>query len=393
MSTTSLKNTVVALLLCGCISSIQAATITWKVLIGPKNAGTVAWQTSSPSASGSLSASGKITFNAGAFVDLTFNANPGFTLTLVTKNADNITASLDSKHHFRFGPVDSPHTIGVLFSGSGGGTGSVDVPTGAFGFAFPSSSSTLAPVFDISGNYSGVTPTATKRNYNFDVAMDEFGKVSTMGTLTGVTNADGSSLLSADIGAIKTVDNKPTNFFKTKFKGTADGKPVAGSADGSGPVPTTVTNGVAVVAGTGSYKGTLDGVKYANDNVPVQAPLSVVQTKNLSKAWNIQISILNEATGSKSKPVASAQLTLPSGDVISFAKKTAKYSSTKGYSLSFKSGTNISRSPAAKDKSSVQITGMTFSKSGTTWTVTGGTITYKFLGQNGSGNLNEFLKN
>ena len=90
--------------------------------------------------------------------------------------------------------------------------------------------------------------------------------------------------------------------------------------------------------------------------------------------------------------MSSAQLLLPNGDTISYPEKLTKYSATKGYTLSFKGGTNVTVMPNRIDKkSSILIKGLTFIQQGSDWNPTGGTITYQFLGQKGTANLLDFV--
>jgi hypothetical protein len=371
-----------ALLSAGSIA--RAQNITWNVKISPTGGGQVVWQTSSPSASGTLTASGKITFASGAYVDLTFQALPGYELLMVLKNADNWTGYLDGSHHYQFGPVTSAHTITTIFEAL--------VPTGTFGLAFPNSG-TLTPVYDVSGNYTGTSPTKYARTYNMDVAMDEFGKAQAMGTVSGIT-PEGGGELSGEVGSIKTVNNQPIASLKGSFKGTRDGAAATGSGAVSGSVvPTDIGGGTNGLSGTGSYKGNAGGVSYSDSNVPVQAPMTASANANLSKAWTISIVIHKDTVKGKSVTLASGVLTLPNGDQITYPDRTVKYSSSKGYKLSFKGGTNITRNPDAPDKkSAVSITGMTMTQSGSTWVITGGFIKYQFLGQKGQGNLTDFLE-
>jgi hypothetical protein len=69
-----------------------------------------------------------------------------------------------------------------------------------------------------------------------------------------------------------------------------------------------------------------------------------------------------------------------------------RYSAKRGYSLSFTRGTNVTLNPAKIDKkSSISIKRLLFSQQGTDWQPTNGVLTYKFLGQKGTGNLLDFL--
>jgi hypothetical protein len=86
-----------------------------------------------------------------------------------------------------------------------------------------------------------------------------------------------------------------------------------------------------------------------------------------------------------------AQIALPSGDTIVFPERKTKYSAAKGYSLSFKGGTNT-RTSLPDKKTSISIKGMTMTQQQDgSWQPTGGTISYGFLGQQGSGNLMDFV--
>jgi hypothetical protein len=368
----------------------SAATLTWTITISPSGGGTVEWKTSSPSASGTLTASGSITFDVNAMIDLTFKPSTGNTLTYLDKNGTPWLSMLDSNNHYQFGPATSTHTITAVFSGGGGGTGSA--PTGTFSFAFPQGTTSLSPVFDVTGRYTGVSPSANKRDYNIDLTMDEFGKLSAMGTVKGLASADGGSQISAQVGAVKTVDGQPTAMLKGKFAGTRDGAETQFSGGAEGLVqPRAITGGATGLSGTSTYKGKVGGVPFGDSNVAVQFPMDTTQVSNITKAWTIQINIASQMVKGKEQLTATGLLTLPNGERISFPAKKTKYSATKGYSLSFKKGTNLTRGAADKG-SSVTIKSMTMSKSSTgTWTVTGGLIYYKFLGQSGSGDLVNFL--
>lgn len=359
--------------------------LAWSVKFAVPNSGTVDWKTTSPSASGSFTEPGKISFQEGSFIDLTFKPATGFKFVAAFKNADLIF--VDSQKHARFGPVDGSHTITAVFTEI--------VPLGNFPFSFPSSSANLAAVMDITGSYNGsIQLPKAKRTYHCDIAMDEFGKVAAMGNVAGVVNdAKLADQLSASIGGVKTVDNKPVGSFKGKFQGTVDGAPATGSGSITGPVEVQNLGGGAVgVAGTASYKEKVGDVEFGDKNLSMAIPLEPANVQNIRKNWGISLNI--QSTTEKNKEVlkASAVLTMTNGEMISFPAVKTKYSAAKGYSLKYKGGTNITRQPNVPNKAaSVSITGMTLVQSGTTWVVTGGTIAYKFLGQKGGGNLSEFI--
>jgi len=362
-------------------------SLTWSIVITPKEAGSVSWKTTSPPASGTFTASDKITFNPGSYIDLTFQPKAGYKLLGVLKNLEKVT--LDAQQHARFGPVDGKHTILAVFSEI--------IPLGTFPFSFPDKSENLASVFDVTGSYKGTVPILkTPRDYSVDIAMDEFGKVSALGRVRGIeNNPDAAKKLETSTGSIKTVDNKATGMFKGKFDGTVDG--VASSASGSatGPVEPQSIGGTAMgIGGTISYKGKFGDVPYSDKNLAFQVPIAQSQLTNIKKAWSIKVTVRSEIVKGKEVLMGSSVLTLPNGDVIAFLEKKTKYSAKKGYSLSFKGGMNLSVIPTAPDKSSsVAIKGMTLVQSGGTWIVSGGTIAYKFLGQKGQGNLAEFKMN
>jgi hypothetical protein len=365
------------------------ATITWSIVITPKNSGKVIWATSSPSGSGTLLKSGKVTFNEGAFVDLTFQPNPGGTIESVFKNTDDITSWLDAQHHFQFGPVSTSHVIVVKFSG---GTPVPVDPTGNFDFSFPIDNPDLAAIASISGNYQGVTR-EKKRHYNFDVAQDESGKLALMGTTTGFLSKDGNPI-SGNVGAISTVSDKPTAQLKGSFTGTCDGVPVTASGTAKGPVEITdIGSGVSGVSATAGGSAKVGGLPSSSKNGPISHSVTPSQASHFHKSWSLQLNIQSKVNSETGKPYigATGRLLLPNGDTISYPERVVKYS-TKGYSLNFTGGTNITIRPNKADKKSkVMIKGMTLEKQGQVWKPTGGTMTYQFLGQKGTGNLLDFI--
>ena len=367
------------------------ATVTWRIVITPKDSGKVIWATSSPSNSGTLLKSGKISVNTGAFVDLTFQPNPGGTIESVFKNTEDVTFWLDAQHHFQFGPIGGPHTITVIFSG---GTPVPVDPTGNFDFSFPTDNPDLTAIADLSGNYQGITPNHHQRHYNFDVAQDESGKLSVMGTATGILTKEGTPTISGNVGGISTAGDKPTAQLKGSFTGTRDGVDVTAKGTAKGPVEITdIGSGVSGVSGTAGGSSKVGGVPHSVKNGPVSLPVTPSQASHLHKDWSLELNIQSKVNPNSGKSYlgATGQLLLPNGDTISYPERVVKYSK-KGYSITFKGGTNITIQPNKIDKKSkVVIKGMTLEQQGQIWKPTGGTMSYQFLGQKGTGNLLDFL--
>lgn len=376
-------------------SPAWGSTLKWTVVI--KGSGTVAWNTTSPATNSTLIKSGNITFNQGAYVDLTFQPGAGGTIQKVTKNADDITTWLDPNHHYRFGPVDGPHVIMVTFSGSNPVT-PVD-PTGNFPLSFPTNNAALAAITDLTGNYTGVTPTANQRAYNVDVAQDESGKLIAQGTVAGIAvnsssrSAVTSDVLSYNVGAITTVNNKPTLKTKGLFNGTIDGKVASSSGSGQAPVEIATVGGTNCISGTGSYVAKVDGVPLAPvKNQAILVPTPPDAASHIRKAWSISLSITNKVNAKTHKAYigATSVLTRPDGDVITYPEQVVKYSTKTGYSLTLKSGSNVTAQVSDK-KSTVAIKGMKLEKTGNVYVPTAGTLSYQFLGQKGTGDLMLFI--
>ena len=149
------------------------------------------------------------------------------------------------------------------------------------------------------------------------------------------------------------------------------------------------TNGFG---GTGSYKSKIAGVPFGEKNVPLHVAAPPGTDANLKKAWSLQLDIEKKTVKGKEVTVATAQLVLPNGDTIVYPEKKVKYSTTKGYKLGLKKGTNTTVIPNRPDKkSSIAITGLLFTKQGDDWQPTGGMIAYKFLGQKGTANLLDLI--
>ena len=277
-------------------------------------------------------------------------------------------------------------TGGALPSG-----GPSPVPVGHFKFGFPTNNPLLVAIASIFGNYSGSVPEAN-RPYTLDLAQDEDGKLACIGTVDGVTDSTGNPQMSSDVGAVTTVEGKPAVQSKVAFNFQADGQP--GTCKGSNNFPLEfedVGGGTNGLVGTVTGSATALGVPMTFKNTPIVAPETPDMQTNFRKNWLLDLDIHNNVVNGKQVTVASALLTLPNGDVISFPEKKVKYSTTKGYKLTFKKGTNTTVIPNRLDKkSSIKITGMTFTNNGGDWTPTGGTIAYSFLGQKGTANLLDF---
>jgi hypothetical protein len=328
---------------------------------------------------------------------LTFVPNTGGSIVKVMTNEGDDTAILFGPNHNMDGwngPSENSKKVTVTFSG---GTPTVEIPTGSFPFVFPTNNLSLAAIADISGTYTGKTPTAAQRNYNVDVAQDQDGKVAAMGTVDGIIPKGGSpsdSTISGNIGSIKTLNNEPTAQVKGKFDGTKDGTPVSVSGSGQGPVEVTdIGGGTNGVTGTASYAANIGGVPFTAKNTPMAIPTPPTPVSHIHKAWSVQLEIQSKVSPKTGKSfiAATAVLTLPNGDVISYPERAAKYSTKTGYSLSFKGGTNTTANAPDK-KSTITIKGMTMTKQGSVWNPTAGTLSYSFLGQKGSGDLMNFVE-
>lgn len=373
-----------ALVAFGLAGRAEAGTLTWKVYIAPASGGSVRWSTSAPAASGTLTNSGSLAFNAGAYVDLTFSAKTGYQLTSVMKNADQIIGWLDGSKHFRFGPVDKPHVIVAVFSS-----------TSASRMNFPDGLGT--EIADVTGNYSGTTRDA--RDYDVDIAMDEAGKLNAMGTVDGITPKAGGAVEGA-IGSVKTVNNVPTAALKGSFTGTRDSEATTASGTYTGPVQLHAAGGGhwnASGVGSGNAKAGSTSYTAKPTNLTVQATSE--QAGNVSKDWSLNLAIRETGDEKTGAPVvmAGAILTLPNGDRTSFAEKPMSYSPQTGYSVSFSKGVKLDAlgnpTTAIDTKSTVTLTGMSLAGAPGSRTLTGGKTTYTMLGQTGKESPEETLLN
>lgn len=277
--------------------------------------------------------------------------------------------------------------------GAASSGGPSPVPVGNFQFKFPTNNPLLVAIANITGNYTGTDPFGSSRQYDIDVAQDESGKVTSMGTVDGITNDQGGGELSMTGGAVTTVNNEPTLGLKTSFTGAGDGVPVTGKLTSSGSLKDTDigggTNGVALTA---SVSAKVAGAPVSLSSTPVAIVKTPSMDANFSKDWSLNLDISKKIVKGKEVTVASAQLVLPNGDTIVYPERTVKYSTTKGYKISFSGGTNTTAIPNRIDKKSkVSIASLLFVQNGSDWEPTGGTISYQFLGQKGTANLTDFL--
>lgn len=370
----------------------EAQKLSWKVAITPAGGGTVEWQTSSPAATGIFSKSGTLTFDKGAYVDLTFKTNAGYRLTNVVKNLDQWLDFLDDNNHYQFGPVSNPHVIAVVYA--------VDTPVGDFNLAYPDGKAPM--IADVTGNYQGVT--ADSRDYDVDVAMDEAGKLSAIGTVDGIVPKNGGPIQGA-VGTIKTVNNTPTAQGSGSFTGTMDGEVLTAKGAGTGK-PLEFQNAGAdlvSVTGTGSGSAKVADESYSAKPTTASHPLTDEEKSNLAKEWDLKLAIreiTNPKTGKKSF-VSSSTLNLPNGEKTFFKERAVTYTIKNGYTISFAKGVKLdeagnpildpkNQKPVIDSKSSVKVTKMKMAGSQSNWTVTDGVINYAFLGQKGIGKLADF---
>jgi|GEM_PF-1729294 len=389
---------------------------TFTVTIKPTNSGTVAWQTTNPTDGGVFSGSGghfSFTKNQ-TDVFLTFFPNVGGSIEKVMTDEGDDTAYLTGPNHNMdswYGPGENSKQVTVTFSGSGPVTS--ESPTGNFPLTFPSTNPSLTPIIDLTGEYKGVSPFGKPRAYDIIVAQDESGKLIISGTVEGIstnkiTKAANTSSLPANtsflppynIGQITTVSTNPTVKIKGSFTGSIDGTNSA-SVSGSGQAPLVLTPipmkpDSNVIFGTGSYVAKENGVPI--HLLPTTGPIPIVVSKtaaasHIHKAWSISLSITNKVNAKTNKPYigATASLTRPDGDVITYPVQVVKYSTKTGYKLTLKGGTNTTTHLVDK-KSTITITGMMLTKTGAVWHPTAGKLSYQFLGQKGTGDLMLFIE-
>lgn len=372
----------------------EAATVKWSIVIAPVGGGSVIWATSSPSANGVLSKSGTIQFDSGALVDLTFKAQSGYQLTGLHKNTDDILTWLDGNKHYQFGPVGGPHIFVAVFTAPN--------PTGDFALNFPDGKATT--MVDITGNYTGTTsPHYGSRNYNFDLAMDESGKLTEMGTVDGVVPKGGGPV-TGTLGSVKTLNDTPNAKLKDSFTGTVDGKET--TATGTAAVPMVLNDaggGNLSLGGVAAGSSKMDGVPRSAKTTSVVFPVTPAQAATPRKTWKLDLKLREviHPTTFKKTVYASSILTLPNGDKTSFKEKKLTFSVKNGYSTAFSAGGKIdgvgnpildpkTGKQLIDRKSSVKVAKMRIVGVPGHWIVTDGLFTYSFLGQKGKGNPRDF---
>lgn len=158
-------------------------------------------------------------------------------------------------------------------------------PTGGFDFLFPTNHPTLTPVYDITGTYQGTTTDNRPRDYTFDVAMDETGKLAVHGSVTGLVPDNGGDIAGL-IGTIRTVHGQPTIRLKGRFAGTLDNSPC--TAHGFLRASLTGTN---QVTGTTSYQARLDNITYRNANQPLEIQVPPTAAANLRHSWRLHLDL------------------------------------------------------------------------------------------------------
>lgn len=365
----------------------SARAVTWTVAILPSTGGDVVWSTTSPAKNGVLTKSGRITFDTGSFVHLTFQAEAGYQLSRVMKNTDDVTAWLDGNHHTSFGPVNKAHVIVAVFS--------VINPTGTVNLTAPTGNLNVTQIADLTGHYTGTSPTHYHRPYDVTVAMDEDGKLSAIGTINGITPKGGGPLMGS-LGQIDTVKGQPTGRLAGKFSGVRDGVDGTCTATANAPVVVQdIGGGQPGLSGTISAAGKLAGVPYRDKNVPTLVPVTPQNQANLDEKWGLTMTIANKIDVRTHKPYvgANATLTEPNGTIIVFPERRLKYSITRGYSVVLSRGTNVTVNPTKLDKkASVVMRRMTLTMVGGVWKPNAGTVSYRFLGQKGTANVVDFVK-
>ncbi|MCX7098048.1 MAG: hypothetical protein NTV43_09130 [Methylococcales bacterium] len=403
----SILKSMLLILVLGFSAQSLGATISWTVVITPAGGGKVPWQTNMPAKSGTLVKSGVIKFENGAAIDLTFQANEGFKLERVTKNLDDWTPYLDANKHYQFGPVSKAHVIVASFAEIN--------PEAALIFEPPAVlPPDVAPIFDATGHYSGTLPVGSHRTFDAYAAMDESGKIDilpNMSTLQGYTSDPSNKPVS---GVLKTIDNKPDLKVSGKLLGTRDG--VAGEVAGTGALTDIQADPSAVLMpAAGAVPGAaaldqpmeqvLNAEAVAGYKVVIKTkqtgkklslstkalPVALPVTTNVTREWSVNVMIQQRLDAKKkTRTYASALLTLPNGDQISFAERVVKYSRKVGYSLAFVKGKNLSTNKIDK-KTSITIKKMLFSCVVTNCTLNDGEIQYSFLGQKGKAKLMDFV--
>jgi len=373
----------------------------WRISIKPKGGGSVLYTISAPSETGTLTSSKTLKIDAWAFLDLTFTPSNAYKIKAVYKNKEDITSQLDLLNHHKFEFIDSSASIKVIFEAI--------TPEGNHNIAFPDDPpENLAPVADITGNYTGKTKHS--RTYNLDAAVDEAGKVMVLGTVTGfVSDKTGEDLIISS--KMKTIKKVPRIKCRQAFKGTLDGVSVKGNGTVNAPITLNQNTSSEALNIAGDVKSApqyfgeadlkyvahKDSVKYHDKLVPLKKEASAkdVTTITSGKKWSIKLTVTEEnvTVGKKIKKIVyvAGVLTLPN-DVVIFKKVKVRYKVSKGITVNFRKG--IALNGEIDKKSKVFIRKMTlYQEADKSWTISGGTIIYKIMNQKGKGNLLDFTTN
>lgn len=405
-----MKNILLAVTLCLAAATARAGNFTFT--FSPSGAGKVHYKITSGAAAGTegdIVSNGSLAVADFSFVNFYF-LKDGKTITkvihdstvihdppgtLLTANSDYGDGFIDATF------VNGDSTYEITYSGGGGGGSTEVFPEGVFSFISPTDGS-VSPIAQGTGHFYGnVGP----RQFQFDMTADEQGKLIGLGTIEGVTTTTKTpnktrivptATASPDIhlaGDLLTgKDGKPGTKMKLGLDGEWDSIPVKATFTSTGTFSDggSVTNTVS-----GSAKS--PKAKFPIKNAPLiaQGPADASAT-----SWTLALTLAKETVKGKSIGTATALLTLPTGDKVSFSKQTVKYSTKKGYNIKFAKGKKLDGSnqpvldskgkPVFDKKSSLQLTGMILQKSGNAWSITDGKLVYQILGQKGSGKLSDF---
>jgi hypothetical protein len=205
------------------------------------------------------------------------------------------------------------------------------------------------------------------------------------------------------VGSVKTVNNNPTAQLKGTFTGTNNGLATTASGTLSSPLSLQdAGGGSATISGLASGTAKVGGTNRTLKPTTTNFPVTATQKTNLSKSWSLDLNIKEtNSTPTKKLVLASAILSLPSGDKTFFKEKTLTFSIKNGYSVSYTRGIKLDGAgnpiidpktlkPVIDTKSTVTITKMIITGSPSHWIVAGGTISYSFLGQKGTAQLMDF---
>jgi len=291
-----------------------------------------------------------------------------------------------------------------------GAASTVESPVGEFRFNAPddppSGPALITPMAFINGPYNDSTyfPGATTF-----LTMDAAGKVMAVSQVPGfVDKKEGSSVTRTLF--VRTVNGVPILTANAAAGGMyTDGisAPTAGKGKATiplGPASASVGN-VQQVTVMSSFSG-----KRANDveKEPLQMStldLDVNQLGDIvTKSWGMDLNI-SQVTGPKGISfVAGLYLDNPNGTRTFFAQRAVKYSATAGYTITFSKGyfVNSSNAPILEggrrkiDKNSqIKFSNLLFKKQFDSndipfWEPAAGGVSFKFLGQNGFGQVFNF---